>query len=182
MAGLHRNSDTPLLMIGGREVDEHDDILNCTLIGCKFLTSTLGKSRKHIMPLIGNTPTQRKVYLAGLLVRHLNQMGYDAKTVKNYTNSAGHTDRILIESGSLGLIHVSAHSSLDQNENIKPANFQNNNQRFIADKNWIAFGWDRGDGTIVAHFVKPECIESVTSITRAEVAKCGETSLRFVEE
>jgi len=100
----------------------------------------------------GKDVMARKQCLADLVVEHLTKLGHQAKIINNRTNSKEHTDRILVES-SIGLVHITALSSTDPNEKIP---YQNNDQRWLADKTYVAVGWNTKDKRTFVFFIKAQ--------------------------
>jgi hypothetical protein len=102
--------------------------------------------------ILGKDVIERKKSLAELVVSHLTDLGHQAKIIKNRTNSKEHTDRLLVES-SIGLVHITALSSKDPNEKIP---YQNNDQRWLADKEYVAVGWNTKDNRTFVFFIKSD--------------------------
>ena len=102
--------------------------------------------------LTGNTVPQRKQCLAELVQHRLAFLGHDAEIVANRVNAAGHNDSVLVKS-SVGIIHLTATGSLDPNAFITVADFADGNQNFLAEKDFVAFGWNGEDGRAFIMFV-----------------------------
>ena len=111
--------------------------------------------------LVGNSVPDRKSCLANLVVEHLAAKNLDglATVLVNRTNSRGHTDQVLVNSPRFGLIHVMALSGTDPNGSI-PFHREGANHDWLADKAYVAFGWnDRDDRTLI-HFVEAETVRA----------------------
>ena len=103
------------------------------------------------MPKIeGENPQQRKLSLAGIVSDYLNGKNLNAKLLKNRTNSEGHTDQVVVGS-DLGLIHITALSSKNPNEAIP---YQGGDQKWLAEKEYIAIGWNADAKRTLIFFVK----------------------------
>lgn len=129
--------------------------------------------------LVGDTVLKRKKCLAELVKEHLITLGYEAKTIENRTNSAGHTDQVIVES-SIGVIHLTASSSLEPNASIRAADYQEGGQDFLADKNYVAYGWNTKDRRTIIMFVPAREIEGKASLTKNEIKKLSERTLNKV--
>tara|TARA_B100000745_G_scaffold166791_1_gene109177 strand:- start:40 stop:450 length:411 start_codon:yes stop_codon:yes gene_type:complete len=129
--------------------------------------------------IVGDTILKRKKCLAELVRDHLTALGYEAKMTENRTNSAGHTDQFVVES-SIGLIHISASSNLEPNASIRAANYQEGSQHFLAEKKYVAFGWNTKDKRTIIMFVPAKEVEGKPSLTKNEIKKLSERSLNKV--
>ena len=129
--------------------------------------------------IFGDTVSKRKKCLAELVKDHLLALGHDAKLTENRTNSAGHTDQIVVES-SIGIIHISASSSLEPNASIRAADYQEGDQSFLADKSYVAFGWNTKDQRTIIMFVQSAEIEGKSSLTKNEIKKLSDRDLNKV--
>lgn len=112
--------------------------------------------------LKGGSIQKRKTCLANLVVEHLAASGLDgeARVVGNVENNSEHadrkhTDRVLVSSPKLGLIHVMAISSTDPNGTI-PFQREAADKKWLDGKAYVAFGWnDRSNSTLI-YFVEAE--------------------------
>ncbi len=130
--------------------------------------------------LVGETVMQRKMCLAELVRDHLRfELGHTAELIENRTNSAGHTDTVLVNS-SLGLIHLTASSSLDQNERIRTTDYQKGEQNFLADKTYVAYGWNTKDARTIILFVPTTSLVGIESLSRSELQKLSNRELNKV--
>ena len=125
------------------------------------------------MPKIkGDNPQQRKLSLAEIVTDHLNSKELNAKLLKNRTNSEGHTDQVVVES-DLGLIHITALSSKNPNEAIP---YQGGDQKWLADKEYIAVGWNSDAKRMLIFFVKASNFIGRTDLTKPIVKELSEFS------
>lgn len=132
------------------------------------------------MPLlIGDTVSKRKKCLAELVEKHLNAIGHKAKLIERRANSAGHTDRVLIES-DLGFIHLTASSNLQPNERIRTARYKDGDQAFLADKAYVAYGWNTEDDRTLIMFVSAGAIKGKVALTKTEIEKLSDQNLNAV--
>ncbi|WP_312961139.1 hypothetical protein [Stutzerimonas nitrititolerans] len=129
--------------------------------------------------IIGDTVSKRKRCLAELVKEHLIALGHEAELVENRTNSAGHTDQVIVDS-SIGIIHVSASSSLEPNASIRAGDYQEGCQDFLVDKKYIAFGWNTKDKRTIIMFVHAKEIEGKSSLTKNEIKQLSERILNKV--
>lgn len=129
--------------------------------------------------ITGSSNIARKQCLANLVKEHLIEIGHKAEIVTERQNSAGHTDRIAVES-SIGLVHVTASGNLDPNGKIGISDYQGSEQTFLADKSYIAFGWNTQDGRTIITFVRAENIAGKTFPTKLEIQQLSERSLNKV--
>jgi hypothetical protein len=136
--------------------------------------------KEEIMSLIvGDTVSKRKRCLAELVKKHLIALGHEAKLIDNRTNSAGHTDQVIVDS-SLGIIHVSASSSLEPNASIRAADYQEGGQSFLVDKKYVAFGWNTKDKRTIIMFVNSKEVDGKPSLTKNEIKQLSERALNKV--
>lgn len=129
--------------------------------------------------IVGDTISKRKRCLAELVKEHLISLGHEAEVIENRTNSAGHTDQVVVES-SIGIIHVSASSSLEPNACIRAADYQEGGQAFLVDKKYVAFGWNTKDRRTIVMFVQAKAVEGKPSLTKIEIYKLSERALNKV--
>lgn len=128
--------------------------------------------------LSGKDVIERKKSLADLVISRLEGLGHKTRLVKNRTNSKNHTDRILVES-DIGLIHVTALSSKDPNEKIP---YQNNDQRWLADKSYVAVGWNTKDNRTFVFFIKAEDMLGKYDLSKTDLNSLRDKSLSIVFE
>lgn len=129
------------------------------------------------MPKIeGENPQQRKLSLAGIVSDYLNSKNLNAKLLKNRTNSEGHTDQVVVGS-DLGLIHITALSSKNPNEAIP---YQGGDQNWLADKEYIAIGWNADAKRTLIFFVKASKFVGRTDLTKPIVKELSEKSLNAI--
>lgn len=129
--------------------------------------------------IIGSTVLKRKKCLAELVEKHLNTIGHKAKLIEKRTNSAGHTDRVLIES-DIGLVHLTASSKLQSNERIRTARYKDGDQAFLADKAYVAYGWNTNDDRTFIMFVPVAMVKGKTSLTKTEIENLSERNLNAI--
>jgi len=129
--------------------------------------------------IVGDTVPKRKKCLTELVKDHLIALGHEAKTTETRTNSAGHTDQVVVES-SIGLIHISASSNLEPNASIRAADYQEGSQHFLVDKSYVAFGWNTKDKRTIIMFVPAKEVEGKPSLTKTEIKQLSERSLNKV--
>ncbi len=130
--------------------------------------------------LIGDSVPERKNCLASLVERHLKNLGHSAEIVKNKTNSAGHTDIVLVSS-SAGLVHCSATASTESNAYIPVADFDaEGGQDYLVDKDWVAFGWNRKDKTTSIMFVSVEAVHNKRRMSKQEIIALRDRQLSII--
>ena len=127
----------------------------------------------------GSTVVARKKSLAAIVAAHLNAIGETAKVVEARPNSEGHLDVVVVES-SIGLVHLTASVSKDPNASMPVANFKDGRQAFLADKAYIAFGWNAKDDRTLVFFVQSERVRGKDSLTKAEIRSIAEQHLNAV--
>lgn len=118
----------------------------------------------------GKTKFERKHSVAVLVKDHLSRQGLSAEIIKDRVNSLGHKDLVLVKC-DIGLIHVSTCSSKDPNASLITSNFANNSQKFLADKDYVAFGWQTKDKRTLLIFLKASELIGKDSITKAEASR-----------
>jgi hypothetical protein len=118
--------------------------------------------------------TGRKMVLAELVRNRLATLGFKVELYKGRVNSAGHKDQVVVWAENIGFVHVSAHKTF----NINASNFRDGNQRFLADKAMIAFGW-ADDNCVNVHFVPAHCIKDNPRFTRDEIANISDKKYNF---
>jgi len=129
------------------------------------------------MPKIeGDNPQQRKLRLAEIVSDYLNSKSMDAKLLKNRTNSEGHTDQVVVES-NIGLIHITALSGKNPNEAIP---YQGGDQKWLADKEYIAVGWNADAKRTLIFFVKASKFIGRTDLTKPIVKQLSEKNLNAI--
>ncbi len=116
----------------------------------------------------GNSVQERKKSLAELVKAHLESLGKKAELVFNRTNSKGHNDQVVVES-EIGLIHLTTSSSIDPNAPLVTADFQDNEQEFLADKDFVVYGWRSKDKRTFLMFVNPSDLLGKNGITKQEI-------------
>jgi len=126
--------------------------------------------------IVGKSVLDRKITLAGLVAQHLTDLGHSATVAENRTNSAGHTDRIVVES-SLGLIHITALSSTNPNEALP---HQGEEQKWIEEKSYIAIGWNDKAGRTLIFFVPANSILGRTDLTKDIMKNLSDRSLNKI--
>lgn len=116
--------------------------------------------------LVGNSVPERKSCLADLVVEHLSAKADDgrvldgrAEVIRNRTNADGHTDQVVVNSPRFGLIHVMALSGADPNGSI-PFHREGKGHDWLADKSYVAFGWNALDGRTLIHFVEAATVRA----------------------
>ncbi|MBA6251795.1 hypothetical protein [Colwellia sp. MB3u-55] len=124
----------------------------------------------RMMRITGNSIQQRKQCLANLVAEHLLALGENAEVIENQMNSAGHRDQVIIKS-SIGLIHITATESIEPNASIPIANYKDNNQSFLADKDYIAFGWNTRDKRTILSFVEAYKLVGLKSLSKPQIGK-----------
>lgn len=129
--------------------------------------------------LVGDTIAARKKCLAYLVAEHLNSKGHSAQVHENRTNSKGHTDLVVVES-SIGLIHLTASSNLDPNEKIRISDYQSDKQDFLADKTYVAYGWNTKDNRTIILFVLTDDLLGIENMCKSDIQKISKRDLNKV--
>jgi hypothetical protein len=131
------------------------------------------------MYIVGDTVSKRKKCLASLVEKHLISLGHEAQLIENHTNSADHTDQVVVKS-SIGLIHITASSDTDPNASIRASDYQDGKQDFLVDKSHVAFGWNTKDRRTIILFVPAIYVEGKTSLTKSEINQLSDQGLNKV--
>ncbi len=118
--------------------------------------------------ITGNTVLERKKCLADLVAHHLESLGYPAKVVEGRKNSQGHTDRVLVDS-SIGLVHLTASVNQEPNGSIPTSDFEDGDQSFLADKDFVAYGWNTKDNRTLIMFVPIADIIGNKSLSKSQI-------------
>lgn len=118
--------------------------------------------------IIGKTVLDRKKCLASLVEEHLNSLGKAATIIENRTNSKGHTDRVLVQS-SIGLIHLTASVNQDPDGSIPTSDYQDGSQDFLADKDFVAYGWNTKDKRTMIMFVPVDSVLGNKSLSKSQI-------------
>lgn len=109
--------------------------------------------------IVGNSVPERKSCLADLVVEHLSAKKLDgrAEVLRNRTNTDGHTDQVVVSSPRFGLIHVMAIGGIRPNDTI-PFQGEGADQRWLAEKSLVAFGWNTDDGRTLIFFLDADSV------------------------
>jgi len=129
--------------------------------------------------IVGNTVLQKKKCLANLVAKHLNSIGHEASIVENRVNSVGHTDRVLVES-QIGLVHVVASVNDDPNGSIPTSDFEDGDQSFLTDKNFVAYGWNTKDKRTIVIFVPTSFVLGHKSLSKNQIKGAKVKEFSFV--
>ena len=157
---------------GQRPLEDHPDNVLRILGGKK-----LNHHEVNPMPprLVGNSVPERKSCLADLVVEHLSRIDENgraldgrAEVLRNRQNSRGHTDQVVVNSPRFGLIHVMALSGADPNGSI-PFHREGTDHDWLADKAYVAFGWNALDGRTLIHFVEAETVRETPPMNKESV-------------
>ncbi len=118
--------------------------------------------------IIGATVIERKKCLANLVKARLESLNQTAQIVEDRLNSLDHTDRVLVES-SIGRIHITASVSRDPNGSIPTSDFEDGDQSFLADKDFVVYGWTTNDGRTMLMFVPVADVLGNRSLTKNQI-------------
>ena len=116
----------------------------------------------------GKTVLERKKCLAALVARHLASLGHTASIVEGRVNSQGHTDRVLVES-SIGLVHITASVNREPEGSIPTSDFEDASQAFLADKDFVAYGWNTKDDRTMIMFVPVADVLGNKSLSKNQI-------------
>ena len=116
----------------------------------------------------GKTILERKKSLAALVAHHLSSLGHSASVVEGRTNSLGHTDRVLVES-SIGLVHLTASVNQDPDGSIPTSDYEDGGQSFLADKDFVAYGWNTKDKRTMIMFVPVSVVLGNKSLSKSQI-------------
>jgi hypothetical protein len=128
--------------------------------------------------LVGNSPQERTSCLANLIVEHFVAKKIDGRTavLRNHTNSAGHTDPVVVSCPRLGLIHVIAIGGRGQDGGI-PLHREGPGQDWLVDKSYVAFGWiDPFERTVIC-FVETAAIRATPPKSKESVMRLANHDL-----
>ena len=129
--------------------------------------------------ITGDTVQKRKRCLAKLVEEHLRSIGHAANIVENRENSEGHRDQVVVDS-DIGVIHVTSTESLEPNASIPLAGYSDDSQKFLADKSFVAFGWNSKDKRTFLMFVDAKTIKDLLSLTKSEIKRMRDSDLSTV--
>lgn len=129
--------------------------------------------------IVGDTTPKRKESLALLVMEQFKQKGIEANLVKNRTNSEGHKDQVVLET-EVGLIHLVATSSVDPNAGFPTGSYETNSQTYLADKDYVAYGWNTKDKRTFVMFVDPADVKGKESLSKSEIRDLKNKELSFV--
>lgn len=118
--------------------------------------------------LSGKTVLERKKCLAALVARHLASLGHTASVVEGRINSQGHTDRVLVES-SIGLVHLTASVNREPDGSIPTSDYEDGSQSFLADKDFVAYGWNTKDNRTMIMFVPTASVIGNKSLSKGQI-------------
>ena len=127
----------------------------------------------------GETKLERKTALGHLVVKYLQSLGYKAELIKNRENSEGHKDQVLVDS-DLGLIHLTATESIDPNASIRTANLIDGTQAFLADKQYVAYGWNTRDKRTFVIMVEANKVRGCRMLEKKKIVSMKTKSLSQV--
>jgi len=116
----------------------------------------------------GKTKLERKRRLAQIVVEHLTSLGHTASIVEGRVNSRGHRDHILVDS-PLGLFHLTASSNTDPAGSILSSDVEDAGQAFLADKSFVAYGWNTQDGRAIVMVVPVAAVLGNKSMTKDQI-------------
>ncbi len=122
--------------------------------------------------ITGKTVLDRKKSLAALVADHLASLGHKASIVEGRTNSQGHTDRVLVNS-SIGLIHVTASVNKEPDGSIPTSDYDDGNQAFLADKDFVAYGWNTKDNRTMLMFVSMTAVIGKMSLSKSQIKRAS---------
>ena len=123
--------------------------------------------------LVGNTVPQRKKSLASLVEQHFNSLGHNAKMLENRTNTKGCTDLVVVDS-DIGLVHLTATGNTEPNASISVVDKVERHQDFLADKVFVAYGWNTRDNRTMIFFVPVSSVAGKESLTKNEINRLSE--------
>ena len=127
----------------------------------------------------GKSVQERKKSLAELVKNHLQDLGKSAELIFSRVNSKGHKDQVLVES-EIGLIHVTTSSSNDPNSPLVTGGFKEKEQDFLADKDFVVYGWCAKDGSTFLMFVDPQKLVGKDGISKQEITALRDRELSIV--
>ena len=116
----------------------------------------------------GKTKLERKRRLAQIVVDRLTSLGHTASIVKDRVNSKGHKDHILVDS-QFGLIHLTASSNTDPAGTILTSDIEDASQAFLADKSFVAYGWNTQDSRAIVMLVPVAAVLGNKSMTKDQI-------------
>lgn len=129
--------------------------------------------------LTGSTINQRKRSLATLVVNQLRAKGHTATIIENRKNTLGHTDRIAVASDR-GLIHITATGTTDPNGKIKVSGYHDRSQDFLADKDFVAFGWKTRDNRTFLMIIDAKHVAGRQEMAKSDIVRVSNTNLSVV--
>ena len=116
----------------------------------------------------GKSKLDRKKCLAEIVAQHLVSLGHTASVVEGRINSAGHRDQVLVES-SIGLVHLTASNNTEPGGSILSSDIENASQQFLADKSFVAYGWNTKDRRTMVMVVPIAAVLGNKSMTKDQI-------------
>jgi hypothetical protein len=135
-------------------------------------------NRERVM-IVGDTTPKRKESLAVLVKEQFDQKGIEANLVRNRTNSEGHKDQVLLET-EIGLIHLTATNNVDPNSGFPTGSYETGSQTYLADKDYVAYGWNTKDKRTFVMFVDPANVKGKENLSKSEIRDLRNKELSFV--
>ncbi len=146
--------------------------LTCVQAGCRKsaapINFTLGLCLELFSMIIGKTKLERKKCLASIVAKHLVSLGHTASVVEGRINSKGHTDRVLVES-SIGLVHLTASVNQEPDGSIPTSDHADDSQAFLADKDFVVYGWNTKDKRTMIMFVPIVSVIGNKSMSKSQI-------------
>ncbi|WP_185822550.1 hypothetical protein [Xanthomonas sp. GW] len=130
---------------------------------------THGSAGLEEQPMMeGKSKLDRKRSLANIVVQHLMSLGHTASVVEGRTNSCGHKDKILVDS-SIGFVHLTASNNLEPGGSILSSDIEEGSQQFLADKSFVAYGWNTKDRRTIVMVVPIAAVLGNKSMTKDQI-------------
>jgi len=129
--------------------------------------------------IVGNTVLERKKCLAEIVASRLTSLGHTATLVEGRVNSKGHTDRVLVKS-SIGLVHLTASVNQEPDGSIPSSDFEDGSQSFLADKEYVAYGWNTKDKRTMIMFVPAADVIGNKFMLKDKIVSSSNRVLSFV--
>lgn len=102
--------------------------------------------------IIGASASERKKCVAHLVKARLESLNQTAQIVDTSPSQPDHPDNVVVES-SIGRIHIIASVSRDPNGSIPTTDLEDQDLSFLADKDFVVYGWTTNDGRTMIMFV-----------------------------
>ncbi len=118
--------------------------------------------------IIGATVLERKKCVGSLVKEHREALNQTARIVESRAKTSDQVEHFAIES-AVGRIHIIASVSRDPNGSIPTSDLEGNDQSFLADKDFVVYGWTTNDGRTMLMFVPVADVRGHHFLTKNQI-------------